>query len=430
MEKAPKPLIPGSKQSIIQCPRCETRFSVAAQLLGQQGSPRFHCSRCDHVFGIDEQKARGVSPEPEPSIAQQIVNGDWTPPSRSSEPLSWNSPSRSTQTKGLEIPSVKNFFGLPSAPHESFDVPKTSRPLAEPIPETMISEQSDLEIPQISFGFFEGIKAQAQMPPSTPEVGSTGAETIKLDQPTLTQGDPIIAPPKSSFSAKNLNFELPEGEKREITETDLRTFTSKRSSAVELFQQAERRRSAEQESTPLGFQRTPSAWNSFFMLLAPIAVALSLLGVLAYYAETHASVTGSVVASLVPAAPQAAPPGLHIRNTTFKTVTLDSGERVSVISGTLVNGSEKRFRDVQIEGVSFGPNGTPLAQARASASSSLSNTRMKSLTVEMIENLQTAASKKRFELRPGEEQEFSVALLDPESANANNFSARIYSVNY
>lgn len=35
---------------VVQCPSCNTRFAVASQALQGQQQPRFHCSRCDHVF--------------------------------------------------------------------------------------------------------------------------------------------------------------------------------------------------------------------------------------------------------------------------------------------------------------------------------------------------------------------------------------------
>ena len=39
---------------IIQCPECFTRFTVNTELVARAAAPRFHCSRCDHVFPIQE----------------------------------------------------------------------------------------------------------------------------------------------------------------------------------------------------------------------------------------------------------------------------------------------------------------------------------------------------------------------------------------
>ena len=43
-----------SKNTIVQCPSCLTRYAVEAGSLSHSDTPRFHCSRCDHLFGAED----------------------------------------------------------------------------------------------------------------------------------------------------------------------------------------------------------------------------------------------------------------------------------------------------------------------------------------------------------------------------------------
>ena len=42
---------------VIECPACKTRFAIDAQQLSGVNSPRFHCSRCNHVFEYRQEEA-------------------------------------------------------------------------------------------------------------------------------------------------------------------------------------------------------------------------------------------------------------------------------------------------------------------------------------------------------------------------------------
>jgi len=44
----------GSHTSIIQCPSCQTKFAVRTAQIEEVKNPRFHCSRCDHLFSLEE----------------------------------------------------------------------------------------------------------------------------------------------------------------------------------------------------------------------------------------------------------------------------------------------------------------------------------------------------------------------------------------
>src|SRR5262245_39401788 len=39
--------------TVVQCPACRASFAVDTEVIAQHEYPRFHCSRCDNVFGYE-----------------------------------------------------------------------------------------------------------------------------------------------------------------------------------------------------------------------------------------------------------------------------------------------------------------------------------------------------------------------------------------
>ncbi|RMG40785.1 MAG: DUF3426 domain-containing protein [Candidatus Dadabacteria bacterium] len=69
---------------IIQCPSCQAKFGINPDLFMHLETPRFHCSRCDHVF---EMQSPTAEPEPhEPRQAREAVNSG-EPVDNQPEPL-------------------------------------------------------------------------------------------------------------------------------------------------------------------------------------------------------------------------------------------------------------------------------------------------------------------------------------------------------
>ncbi len=58
---------------IIQCPACQTKFSIDSTVVNAVSSPRFHCSRCDHLFRLEENFISGGTHEGERQAAQREV---------------------------------------------------------------------------------------------------------------------------------------------------------------------------------------------------------------------------------------------------------------------------------------------------------------------------------------------------------------------
>ncbi len=62
-----------AKQLIVQCPKCETKFAIEADGVEELEFPRFHCSRCDNIFGLDESGATSLVTETAPANSTDLA---------------------------------------------------------------------------------------------------------------------------------------------------------------------------------------------------------------------------------------------------------------------------------------------------------------------------------------------------------------------
>ena len=58
---------------VIECPSCKTRFAIDVQQLSGIDNPRFHCSRCNHVFDMPSEALEGEK-KPPPSSSKVKSN--------------------------------------------------------------------------------------------------------------------------------------------------------------------------------------------------------------------------------------------------------------------------------------------------------------------------------------------------------------------
>lgn len=182
------------------------------------------------------------------------------------------------------------------------------------------------------------------------------------------------------------------------------------------------------EARPEVYQSNEPSWRELLSLATPILVFLFGLTLVSFYFVRYPGDAREVLTTLLPSAPHVPPEGLHISNSAFRRVVLDTGEEISLISGTIKNNSTSYIKHIELEGQAFAKDGSLLQTSRANASSNLANTRIKSLSTSMITSLQSGKSGKRFLLAPNKEHDFTLALFGPELRKANFFSARIYSV--
>jgi predicted Zn finger-like uncharacterized protein len=188
------------------------------------------------------------------------------------------------------------------------------------------------------------------------------------------------------------------------------------------------------EATAFPFDAIPapkaglSRWTSFAYLAAPLLFFVSgVLGMSAYLNQ-NAERGEDMILSLSPSLPQVPPAEVSIEQTGFRRAVLDSGEVVYLVSGTLVNSSDKTFKEIQLEGLGFDARGSLISRTKVDAAATLAKTRVRSLSPSMIQELQSGRVKSKQEIKPGQSQEFTFALLDGKPELAKFFSARVYSV--
>ena len=180
-------------------------------------------------------------------------------------------------------------------------------------------------------------------------------------------------------------------------------------------------------STPMLTPRS-GEWRDLLTLILPLTFCLVLLSLISLYFVKFPGAGQELITAFVPSAPRVPPSGLYIADSSYKKVFLDSGEEVGIISGTLRNETSESFHAVQLEGQLFNTEGRVVKRAMANAASNLGQTRIRSLSPQMISSLQSARTPRRFSLPHGEEQDFTIALLGDELKKAAYFSVRVYSV--
>lgn len=359
------------QQTVIQCPQCQTKFALDPALLADVAAPRFHCSRCDFVFSIEVK-----APEKRPVMEVERNTAPFHVPDM---PKSPTDPVRE-EPAATSIPEptphaepLSWSMGLPrnDKPTKSFEVPKATHSIGSfAAPATGGREAFDYSQMNLDF---QGSEAPQQ----------AAAPAYRYEEPV----------------AQTSNF----GDRVPLSETH---------SAPPAFVPA----SAE------------SRWTGLLSIAAPLVLFLSVTIAFSYYLRGNAEGAEHMLASLSRSTPQVAPAQLNILNTKFRHVVLDSGEGAFVVSGTIKNETAETFREIKLEGVGFGDDGVLVSRQRVDLGATLAKTRLRSLTPEMIKNLQSGQLKSKTQLKPGESEEFAFALLDGDASKAHYFSARVYSV--
>ena len=364
---------PGSRRDqeglIIQCPACQARFALTAAALEGIEQPRFHCSRCDHIFSREEFPAPELVADPtvmddqddefseaEPPLEEQDMNAEV-----SSEPEAWT-----TGWSLLEQSSTAHSLTIPHTFSERLSTQAPQESAAEGFPlddaEQMTFDFGNRDTGSPSFNFRFGTTAAPVEP----------AEVPPYREPlSFTMGDlpPELLPSKG-----------------------------------------------------------PSVWRPVLLVAAPLLVLLTVLVAASYFLRTNPVLTSSLSEKYLSNAPQVAPPGLIIRDLKFRNVALESGESIQLVSGTLENHTERSFKEVIIEALAFDRSGKEVVSQRVNAASTFSKTKIKSFTIDMIEELQARNPVRKLVLQAGDRQEFAIALTSTRMSEARYYSARIYSV--
>lgn len=358
-------------QSIIQCPQCQTKFAVDSAVLAQVSAPRFHCSRCDYLFTAETKPASPTI------VAHSILDR----------------PALQEQTKPFNISD------------------ESTKPVAAPEPAKQ---------PEWSLGL-PHVEQQAPIAPRIP-AGLHPAPRDSIEHKQMNF-DFKRAPQSGALNPQPSAFDAPE-QARPARQTAVTTSAMQARPAMS--------DSLAPQDFALGFdyRRPSSRWNGLMIAAAPLIFFLSIIIGASYYLRSNSHGAETLFASLSKSSTQVAPPEVNIVNARFKEITLESGETAFIVSGTLKNHSQHTLSDITLEGIGFSEDGSPVTRTRVDAGATLAKTRIRSLTQEMIRNLQSGQLKSKVTLKPGDSEDFSFALLNGEAAKARYFSARVYSVRF
>lgn len=355
--------------TIVQCSNCKTRFAVDKRSISELEFPRFHCSRCDHVFSLSEA---GVSLNQHDSTAISFP-ADSAFGSIAYSNSSAPSTLQNDIPRALDIPKDLHDRGRVTAPHED------------------LSHDTNSDDAQISFGFAANRSSPAENSsrPTVlhPEESNSADRHAPLPRATLDWFD------RADQNKVKVDY---------LPEPDL--------------------------SLPSHF--SSNGWRAVGLLLLPLLLLVGSLLLFSGYLNSGPAESAGLTGWPLAAAPQAAPLGLTLGEISFEQTALDSGDLIQVVKGTLENNSNSDFADIKIEALLYDRNGQKLTSRIASAASGLAQARLSSLTPQLIEKLQNKNLSRTVFLKAGASKDFLIALLPalPDADQIEYFSARIYSV--
>lgn len=386
---------------IIQCPKCQTKFGVESSLLDEVETPKFHCSRCDHLFALNEEyRSQGNAMarirevlEGDTERAEKFIktfSGTNSVPAVDQELSGQSNPRLSENVRNVVASGVK----LPgtvdvSRNLEDFNV---AAPHEMPVPNLRALSGSVTEPDQIEFDF-------SKFAP-------------KGDARPRTQPKDLVTPGAPTSES------MPSRPRKKITsgavETPLFpvpgiTHNRKRKWAVAIARTLDYRR--------------PTAT----LLAVPVIFCLALLAATSLVFSFNPK-SSTLLSGVLSGVPGLAPSGVHLKGVQHRVVLLDSGEQIELISGKIVNESEQDLKKIFIEGAVFNRAGDAIARAKVNAASTVADLRVRTLTPTMIREIQELPEKETIDLAPGTDHSFAVALLGTEVDRTRYFAARIYSV--
>lgn len=413
-----------SESIIIQCPSCQTKFALDSARLEGIENPRFHCSRCDQMFGQNETSIiSAVTNEPQKqssfSIPKSIDKGyqpeppiDAHIPSQSSDPLRMSIEKSVVEkpiTSEIEPAQIEFLFGGDSSTSHPTPIPSVG---SEPTVSNVIEQKKDptSERTAIINDIFDEIESTRKQAVSEAQALASRTKLCSIVD--------FEKPQSNSTSVSNAQT----SDSKLTSASLLKDFPASTSSKLSPIQTS--LADAPKRKPPL------TAWQSASLLGTMMIVFVGIFALLGISLVSSPKFAQAFTDSFASSAPIPPPAGLMITDSSFKLVALDNGEKVSVISGNLVNHTEKTIKEVNIDGIAFNQNGGIISSVQGRASSPLTSTRLKSLSLEMIQMLQSRGGTKKFVLKPDASIPFSIVITDPKAENAASYIARIYSVQY
>lgn len=472
-----KQSVSSATRQVVQCPGCGTRFAVNASVLEGVESPRFHCSRCDKVFGIEESEASQRQTY-EPSLPEG--------PARDERDLTPRGSDRQSGISGSQLDGAQQVEEAQEEEAEDYSGPSLFRD----DPRGLRRRQAE----QTSLPFDSA--AESERPPRRGVLAS--AADAKQEAPRRAPFDhlnppaPRSGPPraelfpqwrlmeddrggeKSDQRVDERESESSEFQDEPTLEFDRPTETLSRDERLSYVSSAEilddpvnaadtselpplagiERQIGEQDlSGPIEY----SAWGDETVVeqgsraiehaagldgvrgeaaiqrrtVLPLAIPLLLVlltfcGAWFVFTQFPAFAAG-VSAVVTPGTRQVPPAGVMVSQLVVRPVQLDSGEEITLLSGVLINSLTQEFREAEVEGLLYDEKGELLGRAVTSANSQIGSLRLEPLALNAIERAQHEVPVRRA-IKSGEERKFLIAFTKVRPDKVSYMAARVFSV--
>ena len=423
---------------VVQCPACFTRFSLPLSAITSQTDPRFHCSQCDTIFRaeveksalpqvIAEQELPAQIEQPTP-IANEVVDTLVSRSFEESEPVQVFNSSNS-------IPEIISQEKQP----DPVKVVQNERASSSKLQDNMSSFDSSrsFEMPRpMSSDWSLGAPHESAMtysePLTSPKVTSAKSH-VRSNEPSQINLDLHIAPQEINSGQKNFPEQISQAN---FGEPLLKTFpknninsTNTTANKSKNGQVAIKRRQLLLSSVqkmriniPLG------SWRAPLVIAGPLLSFFLVLFFLSALLKTNPLQSEEMMTSAIPGISRVAPPGLAVIEARLRKITLESGESILALSGRVKNNSGKTIKRITLDGLVFDKQGTLLSEKQVLVSSPLAQSKIRSLSLEMIEDIEANASKGKTAVKDGESAPFVVTFRPQEVTGSRYFSTRINSI--
>jgi hypothetical protein len=398
-----------SPQIIISCPSCSTRFSVDGDAVSAMEHPRFHCSRCDAIFGLAQARQHEHQRTPEPRRP--------TPQPAETKTRSSYGSTRSSSTS----PSIKpSDFSLGGGSSAASSEPQSLARDIPPARQAHVEQHSTP--PRGGWELFDShIPTSVSKEDMQEEMTSPHIEALSHEETPLHNS---FEPPAPAWEQISLE-----------ANDDLDTQSSRPDRLIDA------RHSASIFEKLFG-SFAPRSQGLIFMT-TPLVAACALLVVLSYSSRISPITIGATARSIAPSfltrsLPKLPPPGVSVKGLKLTYVKTQSKEILPVISGTVTNNTSETIDGITLEGIGFNDRGEVMLSSQAPLRSALSREKVSDLSLETVVKFQNSLSARKASIAPKEEVPFTLALLgrkdtgrtieDTDLGALKYFSARVFSI--
>ncbi|MBP9837288.1 MAG: zinc-ribbon domain-containing protein [Proteobacteria bacterium] len=437
---------------IIQCPSCNTKFSLEDNQLAKLDNPRFHCSRCNHYFNLLNGNNTEAS-NPDTELTSDSVNNenlenidDYESPEENSNQLEMNFAEESLAQEMNSTPSFtstqdENFLekdetkfvadwptASPSNTYEADlskhfnikDINRNSQNLNSAYIEKL-NQSEDLS--KVTTPFI------SEKATTNPLKGSERIDTkftlgLSTKMPTFDSEKNEMLKSAAEATGKFVLSDLqppPVAEQNQSNNDDRLQVEKKVLSTNKKLLQRKQSNYLSQASNLLVVSSLP-----FLVLLFILGWSKRIDNTPLFFKEILN--LGSETLIKLP------PQGLQLVELTSDVMSLDNGKRVLTIIGNLYNATNRTFNKIKIDSRLFNAENREIERLISDAKTPLISAKLQALTTESIKEMQQniSDSDRNSKIQPNEKIPFKVVFSDFENQSSIDdikwFSAKVYSL--